>query len=184
MKIFGIGLSKTGSRSLAQALKLLGYSTMHYPWSLDDIEKHTATLDIPVSCRFKELDILFPGSKFILTWRDYDSWIASTSKKPPDPHKPPIWKLETRLRTYGSLHFDYECYTRTWHRHHEEVMSYFSNRPNDFLLLKLSNPDKWGALCHFLGRDIPDEPYPWEGRSGPGSGVDPLNVVRKVRKLF
>ena len=31
MKIFGIGLSKTGTTSLAHALELLGYKTRDYP---------------------------------------------------------------------------------------------------------------------------------------------------------
>ncbi len=164
-KILGIGLTKTGTRSLTSALKILGYKTCHYPWSLEEIDSHDASTDIPISCRFKSLDAMYPGSKFILTTRNFDDWIKTASMKPPDPHKPSLWKLDVRMSMYGVLHYDEAAYTRTWKRHHENVEKHFKNRLDDLLILDLGNEDKWGVICAFLGKDVPKIPYPWDGRN-------------------
>lgn len=163
-KIFGIGLTKTGTRSLAEALTILGYKTIHYPWSLDDIQRHQASTDIPVSCRYKNLDQIYPGSKFILTTRPYEDWIRTVSMKPADPHKPPLWKLDVRLTMYGVLHFDQDAWTKTFHRHHDDVEQYFRNR-SDLLILDLNVEDKWEKLCGFLGKKVPNVPYPHLGKN-------------------
>jgi hypothetical protein len=92
MKIFGIGLSKTGTTSLAKALRCLGYRVSHYPVamvkhdgqepSIDPtfISRFDALIDTPVSTLYKKLDILYPHSKFILTIRDSESWLRSCRK--------------------------------------------------------------------------------------------------------
>lgn len=165
MKIFGLGLSKTGTRSLAQALTILGYSTVHYPWSMQEIDEHEASLDIPIACRYKELDQLYPNSKFILTTRPFEEWIEKRRTKPPDPHRPPQWKLETRLRMYGDIKFNEEKYTKSYFDHHVDVEKYFKNRQGDLLIIPLYNYNKWELLCKFLDKKIPSVEYPWEGRS-------------------
>jgi hypothetical protein len=164
-KIFGIGLTKTGTMSLADALKILGYKTKHYPWSLEEIDEHEASTDIPISCRYKELDVMYPNSKFILTTRSFESWIKTTSQKPPDKFKPPLWKIETRLKIYGSLHWDKEYWTRAFTQHHNEVRNYFKNRSKDYIEISLENVNKWEILCNFLNKKIPQEPYPRKNRS-------------------
>lgn len=163
-KIFGIGLTKTGTRSLAFALQELGYSAVHYPWSLDEIDQHEAATDIPVACRYKELEIMYPNSKFILTTRPFDDWITTTARKPPDPFKPPLWKIETRLRMYGSIHWDEKQWSETYHKHHEEVREHFKGNKN-YLEMDLRAEDKWEDLCKFLGKNKPRSPYPKMNRT-------------------
>jgi len=181
MKIFGLGLSKTGTRSLAKALTILGYNTIHYPWSMDDIHKHEASLDIPVACRYKQLDAIWPGSKFILTTRPFEDWIERRRQKPPDPHTPPAWKLETRLLMYGDVNFNEELYAAAYHRHHKDVAEYFTHRSSDLLVLPLATKNKWELLCAFLGEPIPDVEYPWEGKAG----YDPLlGRIGPARRMF
>lgn len=158
-KIFGIGLTKTGTLSLSQALNIIGYKSKHYPISLDEINEYEATTDIPVSCRYKELDIMYPNSKFILTTRNFESWIETTSRKPLDKHKPSLWKIETRLRMYGVLHWDRTAWTTAYDTYHENVRRYFSKRDN-YLELPLESIDKWDILCQFLNKSKPLQPYP------------------------
>ena len=160
-KVFGIGLSGTGTKSLTHALKILGYKAIQYPTSLKDIEKHDAIADISVSCRYKELDVLFPNSKFILTIRDLESWLDSRSRKPKDKHKKSLWVLETRLRTYGVLSYDREIYINVYKKYHEEVQKYFKNRPDDLLIMNIIAGDGWEKLCKFLGKEILNLPFPW-----------------------
>ena len=51
-KIFGIGLSKTGTSSLSEALEILGYSTVHFPSTLSEIAYYDAATDSTVARRF------------------------------------------------------------------------------------------------------------------------------------
>jgi len=94
-KIFCIGRNKTGTTSLAKALKDLGIivskqtsaELLIHDWSRRDFKRilrfcHTAQAfqDIPFSLpyTFQALDMRFPGSKFILTIRDKpDQWYHS-----------------------------------------------------------------------------------------------------------
>lgn len=94
-KIFCIGRNKTGTTSLAKALKDLGVivakqrpaELLIHDWSRRDFRRifrfcHTAQAfqDIPFSLpyTFQALDMKFPGSKFILTMRDNsDQWYSS-----------------------------------------------------------------------------------------------------------
>jgi hypothetical protein len=91
MKIFGIGLNRTGTTSLAKALSMLGYKAKHWNdtihmidyidghWKIDygQFDKFDAFVDTPVTRIYKELDKHYLGSKFILTTREMNSWLLS-----------------------------------------------------------------------------------------------------------
>lgn len=89
-KIFGIGLSKTGTTSLNSALNMLNLKSIHCP--MDDItyselicgkydlailQEYDAITDIVVSPFYIEFDKTFPNSLFILTVRDKEDWLRS-----------------------------------------------------------------------------------------------------------
>ncbi len=159
-KIFCIGLSGTGTRSLNQAFKILGFNSKHYPRSLEDFEKYDVLSDIPVSCRYRELDVLFPGSKFILTIRNLDSWLNNRSRKPADLHQKSLWVRETRLRTYGVPNYQEDIYIQRYKEFHDGVSEYFANRPNDLLRMNIIEGDGWEALCPFLDVPQPQLAFP------------------------
>ena len=79
MKIFGIGLSRTGSLSLQHYMKESGYNSVHYfaKEALQEIIEFCRPYDFindaPVSIYFEELSQAFPGSKFINTARNLNS---------------------------------------------------------------------------------------------------------------
>ena len=75
-KVFGIGLSRTGTKSLAAALNLLGIRTRY---------AITETSAVPFCPHFDEL---YPGSKFILTIRDKQSWLNSCGEHWGDANAP------------------------------------------------------------------------------------------------
>lgn len=79
-RVWGIGLTRTGTKSLTKALELLGYRAVHYP-TLSTLlhEPIEAATDEPVAVSYKYLDFLYPSSKFILTERDEDDWIRSAA---------------------------------------------------------------------------------------------------------
>ena len=84
-RIFGVGMHKTATKSLAAAARILGFDGVHWPsvaWvrqAYDQIKGNGASalidgvycaMDLPVTLFWRELDAAYPGSKFILTVRD------------------------------------------------------------------------------------------------------------------
>ena len=80
MKVFGIGLSRSGSMALNSALKILGYRSL-FVLTDTQFEKSLSNYDafthVPLAVMYKELDRRFPDSKFILNVRDPESWLQS-----------------------------------------------------------------------------------------------------------
>lgn len=174
MKIFGIGLSKTGTTSLASALEILGYKTKDYPGlttyspgdlaSIDPLvlEQNEALTDTPIPSFYRELDQRYPGAKFILTVRDMDGWLLSCKKqftaklaeKQSDAHNRLFMDL------YGTAVFDEELFRRGYQRFVEGVLGHFKDRPHDLLVLDVAAGQGWAELCSFLGKPVPDMPFP------------------------
>ncbi|SHG20543.1 3'-Phosphoadenosine 5'-phosphosulfate (PAPS) 3'-phosphatase [Desulfacinum infernum DSM 9756] len=173
-KIFGIGLSKTGTTSLANALAILGYRVKdnpglrHYtPGSLPDelitvVDAHDAVTDTPIPSFFRQLDERYPGSKFILTVRDRTAWLRSCRKQFTQAHAEKQSEAHRRLfmDLYGCVTFDEDKFSSGYERHLNRVLEYFSDRPEDLLILDITGGEGWEKLCPFLGRSIPDQPFP------------------------
>lgn len=168
-KVFGIGLSKTGTSSLSNALEILGYRSIHFPVSMAEIDSHDASSDISVSYRFSELDRLYPGSKFILTIRDLNQWLESCRKHfaiKVDLHtlSPALSQfLQTqRLLNYGTVNYDPMLFQAAYENHIKYVQDYFVSRPQDLLIMDISGGEGWERLCPFLGCPIPQVKFPQE----------------------
>lgn len=201
-KIFCIGHNKTGTTSLKQAFKDLGYivgrqsvaEEMLYDYrdrKFDAIVDycHTAEVfqDIPFSLPylFVHLDQEFPGSKFILSVRDSeDQWYQSItrfhSKKYKDGTLPTIddlkeaeyrWKgfaYETKGIIYNTPDEDLynkEKMTGFYNDHNAAVIEYFRYRPEDLLVINLSEPDAYQKFCAFIGKEPLYDEFPWENAS-------------------
>ncbi len=166
-KIFGIGLSKTGTSSLHTALEILGYRSVHFPISMGEIEHHDAASDISISYRFKELDLLYPNSKFILTTRELNQWLDSCenhfyrqvnlSELPPRLRD---FLCANRLLNYGTTSYNRSIFEEAYQRHIQDVKDYFTHRLQDLLIMNIE--EGWDRLCPFLGRSIPDQAFPQE----------------------
>ncbi len=173
-KVFGIGLSKTGTTSLANALQILGYKTrdnmgvVEYASGnlssvdLDAVEAFDALTDTPIPSFYRELDRRFPGSKFILTLRDAEGWLKSCQKQftqrfaelQTDAHKRLFMDL------YGTDVFDEAKFASGYRRFVDGVQAYFRHRPGDLLTINIAAGEGWEKLCPFLGRPEPDLPFP------------------------
>ena len=94
-KIFGTGLNKTGTTTLGQCWKIPGYRTTsgnkgllkdvmlrnHFTHVYETASQFDLFEDWPWPLIYKELDLMFPGSKFILTTRNNeDVWLNSLKK--------------------------------------------------------------------------------------------------------
>ena len=176
-KIFGVGLSRTGTYSLNGALEVLGFKSMHFPHSYDPLDGEVdAMTDIPVACDFEMLDKKYPHSKFILTTRRLQDWLPSmkwlignnyylpTSDGKPIPITPVIERTCTTL--YGTTTYDEPLLTEAYRRHHAKVLNYFKERKKDLLVMDLPGGDGWKKLCPFLGKEIPDAEFPHRHKRG------------------
>jgi fructose-1,6-bisphosphatase/inositol monophosphatase family enzyme len=174
MKIFGIGLSKTGTTSLAQALTLLGFKTQDNPGlsqyspgglsSIDAalLEEFDALTDTPIPSFYRELDAKFRDAKFILTLRERQGWLNSCKKqftqKLADKQNEAHNKLFLDL--YGCTVFDEAKFAAGYDRFVLSVQDHFKDRPGKLLTLNVTGGDGWEQLCPFLDRSIPDAPFP------------------------
>ncbi len=172
MKILGIGMPRTGTTSLWRALCLLGYKSVHLPQEpISALHKYDAGCDVTITMVYKELDLRFPGSKFILTVRDMPAWLASMewllNAQDRGEKAPAGWvarrtHLAMRIRRefYKREDFETEHFRRLHLAHLEDVREYFKDRPGDLLTMDICAGDGWEKLCPFLGKPVPDESFP------------------------
>jgi len=131
--------------------------------------------DIPFSLDFtyQILDYNFPGSKFILTVRNnadewYQSLIRFHSKLLGVDQVPTAedvknfvyrdkdWFWRAQQYIYGineSTLYNENIYKSYYLNHNSQILEYFKFRPQDLLVLSLSDPSAMPSLCKFL--DIP-----------------------------
>ena len=186
-KIFCIGLPKTGTTSLTQALDILGYSALHYPDNpIEQARNYDAMSDSPVALHYKELDINYPGARFILTLRDESSWLRSLKEhqsKLPTP-KEGTRAYELRLKTLGSPQYNKAKHTKAYKDHLLDVSNYFSGREKDLLIVDfISGSDGWTELCRFLGKDIPSQAFPKANVKSSASLREKAEADLKKQKL-
>lgn len=158
-KIFCIGLPKTGTRSICEALRILGYRTIHYPKPLGEILGYEAAGDISVTVNWLFLDHIYPGSKFILTLREPKSWHRSAGR-----HFAAHADNPYREQMFGCLKYNKRAFQQAYDNHQKTIRKHFKKRSNDLLIIRIMEGDGWLELCQFLGRPIPTKPFPWLGR--------------------
>ena len=154
-KIFGIGLPRTGTTSLAKALRLLGYGGKNYcllndNGTTDKSEQSKRFIAFDVNNSFyKNYEQLYfdhKQSKFILTTRDSSSWKNSVSKI-----------LKSKKST------DHCIVLPNITNYIQEVMKFFNDRGslNQLLVVDLFDTTcdsscKWKNLCDFLTLERPE----------------------------
>jgi hypothetical protein len=62
------------------------------------------------------------------------------------------------------VHFDRPLFSAAYDRHHQDVLGYFRGREGDLLVLNICAGEGWERLSPFLGREVPQDPFPWENR--------------------
>ena len=188
-KIFGIGLSRTGTTSLTEALNLLGYVTIHFTnpvtrkiIDLEDIFYYDAFTDSPIAFRFEELYFLFPNAKFIYTERDLAEWVNSSSNLYKPRHfsttqemkrwlnqkcnktfSKRSWNYDpTYIGAYGSLYANYPTWEDAYAAFDKRVTNFFEDKPSEKLLkINICAGEGWSKICNFLNVPIPEQSFPY-----------------------
>jgi hypothetical protein len=176
MKIFGIGLNKTGTTTLGLCLQHFGYrhttsnlelTRMVERNELESVlrfaEEYDSFEDWPWPLIYREVDERFPGSKFILTVRRTpETWLRSLQK-----HALLTGPTEFRRIAYGfSTPDGHEAeHLARYEEHNRSVRRYFADRPLDFLEICWETGSGWAQLADFLGHETPNLPLPHANRS-------------------
>lgn len=176
--IFLLGLHKTGTSSLDEALNTLGYNVQQDVGTffgdlsedvckqliLDNIEGTEARRGFPWNIYPEFLLEHFPDAKFILTIRDIDTWYASVRKN---------WPRE-RIPMHDFFYGDgpaQDCeaiYKQRYRDHVTHVIEVFKDRQDQLLVMDVvDGVSGWKELCQFLGKEVPDKPFPHMNKTPP-----------------
>ncbi len=173
MKVFGIGLEKTGTNTLGRALEILGFES-HKGFDLDllkavvegDVahalskaESFNNFENYPWALIYRELYHRFPDAKFILTVRTTPHrWFNSLSH-----HARRTGPDEARQLIYGHAMpnlFEEED-VAFYKKHIRDVNQFFEEHdPSKLLEVCWAKEDGWNEICEFLNLPVPDEAFP------------------------
>lgn len=157
-KIFCIGFNKTGTTSIHQLFRLLGMKSRHamysnWKMSNPSFEKFDCFSDGEMH-KFRLLDKNFPNSKFILTVRPLDKWLMSRIKH--------VFYRQS-IDKSGWMRKEFEQdnekaviqWIRRRKRYHKQVINHFKDRPEDLLIIDLTDKETNPAekILSFLGLD-------------------------------
>jgi hypothetical protein len=180
IKIFCVGLPKTGTYTLGLCLKMLGFTVSRPRKKLlpdlragrieplaDFFATHDAYRGPPVYLAYREAYRLHgQRARFILTLRrDAATWVRSL--KGHILQRGPLQNLANR-GIYGRLypHGQERHYERRYEEHRAAIRDFLAGEGAVQQLLEVcwENGDGWEKLCPFLGRQIPDVPIPHSNR--------------------
>ena len=173
-KIWGVGLGRTGTKSLVAALRMLGYQkVLHNPTDVTILSCAEAAVEGPCMRDYQTLDTIYPGSKFILTTRDVETWIESAVRAMSDDMYPlarfskstVAWQraCRNRLARFGCIHPDVVALRRHYYKHHYEVYDYFGDR-DDLLTINImedADKDLWDKLWAATSKGPINQPFPY-----------------------
>jgi hypothetical protein len=167
--LLGIGLPRTGSASLCEALKVLGFSSYHFPllFRTDPdayLDHYNAISDwVTLGWRPTELIHRFPHAKMIYTSRSLEPWLDSMRY---------LYQLLTYLAPKSVLLQFEEVFgvsKQEWmhfyYQYEEEITHLTSQYPTQILHFSICDFDKtknkWVPLCEFLQEPLPKWTIPF-----------------------
>ena len=172
-KVFVLGINKTGTTSVEEALRMLGFDhfstfhnrwpALHYFWYLKFkfkpiflwlATKFDSFGDSPWNSPvlLSEFDRKFPNSKFILLHRSKDEYINSYLR---------YFALRPNVRTYR----DPDVIWAEYSHHRQSILEYFENRPGDLLDISVKDPNGFKKLTIFLGKEADVTSFPHKNKT-------------------
>jgi hypothetical protein len=164
MKIVGIGLNKTGTKTLKHYLVEMGFNHLSYDIvSFEDfragnlskiferMENYDSFEDWPWSLFYKDIDRHFEDALFILTTRKSpEIWYQSLCKMAV--RMGPFKNFEHHIYGYSMPHGKKKEHIDFYNKHNREVIEYFKDRPHKVLQLCWGNGDDGTKLAQFVGK--------------------------------
>ena len=150
-----------------------------------------AAVDFPTASYWRELAAHYPDAKVILTVRDEDKWwksarstIIAIGRASPQWARrliPPIRKNTEMVngtvwdRMFDGRQFE-EAHAKMVYREHNAAVA--AELPADRLLV-FEVKEGWEPLCAFLGKPVPDTPFPHVN-----DGAEFQGMIRKIKRTF
>lgn len=189
LQVIGAGVGRTATYSLKLALEQLGHGPCYHMeevakdmggqlplWTAAIADTHDwprifqgygSAVDWPVACFYRELHAQYPEAKFVLGTRNPRRWAESFSEtihkliQNAEDTPPPIqaWlRMASNVinKTGIPLETDLEGLQAAFERHVDRVKAAIPEKQ----LLVFQAREGWAPLCAFLGKDIPDGPFP------------------------
>ena len=170
-KVFGIGLNKTGTKTLGEALTHLGYRHQTFDGRLmrafargdlapilDTARAYDSFEDWPWPLVYPTLARRFPDARFVLTLRaSPETWYASLCRHA-DRHGPSPWRKIAY--GYADPATDQAHHLALYRRHAERVRRFFAAEPWRLMAVCWERGDGWPELCDFLGVETPALAFP------------------------
>lgn len=177
-KIFGIGYPKTGTTTLGYCFERLGCRHQSYDMLLAEkfcqgdrlavlnaAKAYDTFEDWPWFLAYETLATAYPQAKFILTMRQTSSAYVNSLYRhrqregafSPDFIEPSWWRT---VLGHAPNFWNPDFFRAKYEAHNEAVIRYFQDKPNRLLMLCWEKGDGWNELCTFLGKPLPQEPFP------------------------
>lgn len=183
LSVIGAGFGRTGTESMKRALELLGLGPCHHMrevienpdqkriWRAiargDKIDWDEAyagyysAVDWPSAYFWRQLSERYPQAKIVLTVRSPESWYASMQKTifrvlATSTDRDSVGIRVIAEGVFGGRIDDREHAIATYEKNTAEVQAAFG--PDRLLTCHLG--DGWEPLCRFLGKPVPDQPFP------------------------
>lgn len=189
MEVIGAGLGGTGTLQAKAALELLGFGPCYHVAEVQEHPEqigfwqsvaaggpapdwdalfgaYESCVDFPACLFYAELADAYPDASLLLTVRDperaYQRVRDTIYRLTTDPDSPLPAELRDVFeelvwdRLFHGAFDDRAAAIATYERWDEKVQS---SVPAERLLV-YDVGDGWRPLCGFLGRDVPDEPFP------------------------
>lgn len=164
MKVFNLGLSRVGLNSWTAAMERLGYSAKRNPRDpLQAAKQYDALSDVMVVWERHALRSAYPEAKWIIGTRQRDEWVESAYHYfNHELRRFAPWSQQAHIDVFGALRPDRDCLYSTYDWFHDvEYLEFVDRLPSDrWMMMDICGGDGWEKLCGFLGKPVPDEPFP------------------------
>jgi hypothetical protein len=166
MKIIGIGLNKTGTKTLGFYLKQWGFQ--HRTFDLDAfnmyrdgrveelleiMQRYDSFEDWPWALIFREIDAHFSAARFVLTVRrSPEVWYRSLCKMAV--RMGPLNQFEQHIYGYSMPQGHRYEHLQYYKQHNQAVAEHFRGRPSKLLKVCWETGDQPQVLVDFLGLNV------------------------------
>ncbi len=183
LSVIGAGFGRTGTESMKLALEARGLGPCpHMKEVMPDpaqtalwraaaagelpdwdaaFDGYASAVDWPSAFFWRELSAHYPDAKILLTLRSAESWYASmdntilkVARASTDPASLGVKLIGEGV--FGGRLDDRDHVIAMYEKNTAEVQAAFGPER----LLTYTIGDGWEPLCHFLGKPIPDTPFP------------------------